>query len=160
MRLYQRPYHLFLWTAILFFLFGLCCHDSVIDIHLHDTYYVFHFTYFIWTLSIFLLVFWILYLATKSILISKKLSWTHLILTIIGCIFILIIPYFLTNSYEGLAGMSRRYHDIGQSEAYFDFDDTTRTAVITIIVLAIGQLAFVLNFVIGLFKRPDRQNNR
>lgn len=160
LRLKQRPYNLFLLTAILLFIVGLFSFNSAMDIHLHDTYYVFPLTYFIWTPTIILLIFWLLYLATKNILFSKRLVWTHIILTIVSCIFILTIPCFMTNSYDGLAGMPRRYYDIWQSKTYKFFGNLTKTAVFLIFTLAVGQLTFIVNFFIGLYRRFNRQNNR
>jgi heme/copper-type cytochrome/quinol oxidase subunit 1 len=97
---------------------------------------------------------------TKNILYSKALTWTHIILTIAGCIFILTLPYLLTNSYEGLAGIPRRYYDIDQSKTYQFFGKLTTTAVIFAFILVIGQLTYLVNLVMGLTKRVGRQNNR
>ena len=51
LRLKQRPYNLLLLTAILPPTVGLFSFNSAMDIHLHDTYYIFPLTYFIWTPS-------------------------------------------------------------------------------------------------------------
>ena len=127
---------------------------------MHDTHFVFPLTYFIWTPSVILLIFWFIYLSTKNILFSKALTWTHILLTIVSCIFILTLPYLLTNSYKGLAGMPRRYNDIGQSKTYQFFGEMTKTAVAIAFVLAVGQLTFLAHFFIGLSRRLHRQNNR
>jgi cytochrome c oxidase subunit I len=143
-------------AAILLLIVGLFGFNSAMVIHLQDTYHVFPLTYFIWAPTFFLLIFWLLYLATKNIMFSQALSWTHIILTIIGCVFILTIPLFVTNSYEGLAGMPRRYFDIGQSKSYKIYGNLTKHAVIFVFFLAVGQLTFLLNFFIGLYKFQDR----
>ncbi|MBX3255373.1 MAG: hypothetical protein KF862_14625 [Chitinophagaceae bacterium] len=127
---------------------------------MRDTYFVFPLTYFVWTLSVTLLVIWLQYLVTKNILYSKTLIWIHIIFTIVGCFFILTIPYFLTNAYEGLAGMPRRYYDIGQSKTYQFFGKLTTTAVVFAFILVAGQLTYLINLAIGLTKRVGGQNNR
>lgn len=160
MRLFTRPYNLFLMTAILLFLVGLFYIDSAVNVHLHDTYYVFPLAYVFWTLSIFLFFFWLLYLGTRRVLFSKKLSWLHIVLTIVSCILVLAIPNFLRNSYEGLAGMPRRYYDIGQAKTYAFFGNATKAAIYLFLVVAIAQLAFFINFFIGLYKKLNGQNNR
>jgi cytochrome c oxidase subunit 1 len=147
-------------TAILLFIVGLFSFNSAMDIQFHDTYYVFPLTYFIWTPSIILVAFWLVYLVTRNVLFSKALTWTHVTLTTIACIFILTLPYFVTNSFEGIAGMPRRYYDIGQSKTYQIFGQLTKTTVVIIFVLLIGQLTYLLNFFIGLYKHFIRQNNR
>ena len=114
LQLKKKPYHLLLLTSILLFTAGLSAFKTAMDIHFHDTYYVFPLAYLIWALSVISGIFWLLYLTTKEILFSKGLSWIHIILTIAACIFILTMRWFMTDSY--LAGMPRHYYDIGQSE--------------------------------------------
>ena len=159
-RLKQSPYNLLLLTSILLFIVGLFSSNSAMDIHMHDTYFVFPLTYFIWTPSIILFIFWLLYLLTKKNLYSIKLTWTHIILTIATCVFILTLPFLLTNSYEGLAGMPRRYYDIGQSKTYQFFGKLTKTVIVTAFILALGQLTYLLNLFLGVSKRVGGQNNR
>jgi cytochrome c oxidase subunit 1 len=158
LRIKKQPYQLFILAAIILFIAGLFSFNAALDIHMHGTYYVFSLTYFIWAFAFILFIFWLLYLATKNILFSKSLSWTHIILTIIGCVFILTIPFFTTNSYEGLAGMPRRYFDIGQSKTYKINSNLTKTEVILVFLLVAGQVTFLLNFVIGFYMRFNRKN--
>ena len=160
MRLKQKPYNLLLLTSILLFIVGLFGFDSAMDIHMHDTHFVFPLTYLPWTPSIILLIFWLLYLVTKNFLYSKALTWTHILLTIAACIFILTLPYLLTNTYEGFAGMPRRYYDIGQSKTYQFFGELTKTAVVIGFILVAGQLTYLANLAIGLSKHVGGQNNR
>jgi heme/copper-type cytochrome/quinol oxidase subunit 1 len=160
MRLKQRPYNLLLLTSILLFIVGLFSFNSAMDIHLHDTYFVFPLTYLMWIPSVILLIFWLLYLLTKKFLYSKALIWTHIISTIVGSVFILAFPFLLTNSHEGLAGIPSRYYDIGQSKTYQFFGNLTKTTVVIAFILTAGQLTYLINFVVGLYKRPGAQNNR
>ena len=160
LRIKQRPYNLLLLAAILFFVAGLFSFNSAISIHIYDTYFISPLSYFIWTPSIVLLFFWLIYLTTKNILFSKRLMWIHVFLTILACIFILTFPYFLTNSYAGLAGMPRRYFDIGQSKTYQFFGELGKTGVVLVVILALGQLTFLANFFLGLYKYETGRSNR
>jgi len=159
-QLKQRPYNLLLLTGIILFVVGLFSLNSAIVINMYDTYFVFTLAYFIWIPCVILLIFWLLYLATRKKLYSKALTWTHIFLTIAGCVFILTFPNLLTNSYEGLAGMPRRYYDIGQSKTYQFFGELTKTGVAIALILALGQITYWLNLFIGLSKHQGRQNNR
>ena len=132
---------------------GLFSFNTAIIINMYNTYFVFKLAYFIWIPSIILLIFWILYLVTVKNLYSKALTWAHIFFTITGCFYILTFPYLLTNSYEGLAGMPRRYYDIGQEKTYQFFCTLSKTAVAIAFILALGQITYCLNFFIGLSKR-------
>jgi cytochrome c oxidase subunit 1 len=121
LQLWQRPYNLLLISAILFFITGLLSFNTSMDIHFHDTYIIFSSTYFLWILAIMLFLFWMLYMATKSFLYSKKLSWTHICFTILSSLFLFVLPIFIPNSYNGLAGMPRRYYDFSSRESFYMF---------------------------------------
>jgi heme/copper-type cytochrome/quinol oxidase subunit 1 len=150
-----------LFTAIIFFVVGLFYFNYAVDIHLHDTYFIFRLSYFIWAFYIILLLFWTLCLFTKNILYSNTLSWIHVLLTIVSCILLLIFPSVLTNVYEGgLASMPRRYYDIGQSKTYSFFSDISQNTFIIACILVVGQFTYLINLVIGIYKRLSKQNNR
>jgi heme/copper-type cytochrome/quinol oxidase subunit 1 len=102
----------------------------------------------------------LLYLATNKILFSITLSWIHIVLTILSSFFFLTLPYFLTNSYEGLGGMPRRYYDIGQSHTYIFYGNFSKSLLVFACVLASGQLFYFGNLFIGLYQRSKYQNNR
>lgn len=152
----QKPFNLLLLTAILSFLAGLSQINVLIDIHLHDTFFVLPLAYFIWSFSLILIILWLLYRATEKMLFSKKLSFVHIISTIVCCLFILILPYII-NPYKGLAGMPRIYSENGQTKTYNFLGDISNNSVILISILVFVQLFFLLNFFIGLYRRT---NNR
>ncbi len=160
MRLKQRPYNLLLLTAILLFIGGQFSLSTPIDFHLHDTYFVFPLTYIIWFPTIILFIFWLLYLATKRFLFSQGLMWTHIILTVITSIFILILPYLGTYSYGGLGGMPRRYYDYGEFNIFKIFSNWTNIVVSAFFVLITGQLIYFINLFTGLYKHAAGHNNR
>lgn len=156
----QRPYNLLLLIAILLFIAGLFSFNTLIDIHLHDTYVVFPLSFLVWLPAIILFVFWFIYLVTKQFLFSKKLMWTHIILTIITSLSLLTLPYLTTYSSEGVPGMPRRYYDYGEFNRLKIWSNLTNLAVITFVILLLGQLTYFINLFVGLYKRVDRQNNR
>ena len=159
MQLKQKPYHLLLLAAVLLFIAGLFGFNSEIDIQLHGTYYILSLTYILWRLSLILSIIWLLYLASKNILFSKTLSWTHIILTLVACIFVLTMPYLITNWDEEIVGMPRHYHDFGQSKTFKYSGNLTKHAEIVAFILVAGQLTFLINLIIGLYRRLKRQND-
>jgi heme/copper-type cytochrome/quinol oxidase subunit 1 len=160
LRLKQRPYNLLLLTAILLFIVGLFCFNYEMVIGLYNSLYVIRLAYFIWIPTGILFIFWIVYLATKHILFSKPLIWAHIIFTMIGCFLMLTLPYFTTNVYAGLAGVPRRYYDIGLSKTFIIFGQLTKSGAFLLFISLIGQLTYLCNLFIGLYRRTSRQNNR
>jgi cytochrome c oxidase subunit I len=160
LRLKQRPYNLLLLTAVLLFVAELISINSALAIGLHDTYYTFPLTYFIWTPTFLLVLFWFLYVATKHFLFSKALVWAHIVLTIITSVYILALPFLLSKTFEGLAGMPRRYYDIGQTKTFTFFVYFAKSAILLAFVLALGQLTYLVNLGVGLYRRINNQNNR
>src|SRR5690242_8828642 len=106
----ERPYNFLLLTAILLFIASIFNFNVPIDIHLHNTYFIFPLKLLIWLPTIILILFWLLYLLTKRFLFSKALTWTHVILTIICSILLLILPFILTYPFAGMDA-PRRYYD-------------------------------------------------
>ena len=156
----QQPYNLLLLTSIVFFVGGLFGFNVAIDIHLHDSYFVFRLSYFIWALSLVLITLWFIYLVTKKALISKSLIWIHILLTILTCVFILTAPNLFAIPYEGTAGEPRRYYDICQSKTIQFSTKLTGTATMIFLILIIGQITYFINLFMGLHKGVNRQNNR
>jgi heme/copper-type cytochrome/quinol oxidase subunit 1 len=159
-RLKQRPYHLLLLTAILLFICGLFSFNTPIDIHLHDTYFVFPLSFIIWAPAIILFLFWLLYLVTNQFLFSNKLRWTHIILTVLISLLMLTLPYLATYSYGGVLGSPRRYYDYGELNKFKILGNLTDIVVIVFAILLLGQLTYFANLFIGLFKHLGKQNNR
>jgi len=88
--------------------------NSTLDIHLHDTYYVvsgYHYT-FLLPLIIFVLTV-IYYLLECKVSVDRALGRLHFWITFIG-LWYLLWP----GTYEGMAGMPRRYLDYSDSCHY------------------------------------------
>lgn len=159
MQIKRNPYNLLFFLAILLFLFGFLNFRSVIDIHLHDTFYVITVKHLLRALAVLFLLLWLLYFITKKYLYSKLLTWIHVIVTIVTCIFILSIPFLLIDPYGELAGMPRRYYDVGQSNGYQFEGELSRTVLVCAYILAGGQIIYWLNLIWGLFKHFASQKS-
>jgi hypothetical protein len=142
----KKPYYLLLITGILLLLASVSKFDTtVIDIHLHDTYIVLDFVFIIRMLAILTLILWVLYLVVGKILFSPSLTWVHIIATIV--LITVLCSQQITN-----AGMPRRYVDY---ETDF-MPKAMNTLVLAFLFLALVQLIFIGNLLIGLFKRWKR----
>lgn len=148
----QKPYNLFLLTAFIFVLtsFFVLSQNNSVDIHLHDTYFVVAHTHVFWLLAILALFVWTLYLLTNKILYSKALTWTHVIITILT---LLLFGLILSFGDSFMNPTPRRYYDYSNWNSFNNYTTFTKAIGITISVLLFGQFIFVINFVVGLFKR-------
>jgi cytochrome c oxidase subunit 1 len=68
-----------------------------------------------------------------------------------------VLPYILANSYQGFAGMPRRYYDYSEFSSFNVVDRLTETVIIAFLVSIAGQLLYLINFGIGLFNRLSKQ---
>jgi len=112
---------------------------STLDIFLHDTVYVianFHFVVFF---PLMMLVFTgIYYLLERKVCVNRTLGCIHFWVTFIG-LWYLLWP----GSYEGLAGMPRRYVDLGYSHGFNRFVQVNETMAIVAMVVVAVQFVFV-----------------
>ena len=138
MKLNQPQYYL--WgTAILVLITGFINFDSdsAIDINVHDTYFVIHHFAIAELITLYLLfagfLYWIYQKANLKL--NAHLTKTHLILTVGG-----ILLYFV------LSGLFQRNEQA-------DYKTFNITISILILVILFGQLLFILNLILGLFRR-------
>ncbi|WP_233559658.1 hypothetical protein [Taibaiella sp. KBW10] len=73
----RKPYNVLVLLAVLTFA-GSFIDLSVLDIHLHDTYFIIDQKYIYWAYSAVLLVMALLYRLCHSYLLSAWLSWMHI----------------------------------------------------------------------------------
>jgi len=142
----------------LLFIGGIFIFDTPIDIHLHDTYFIFPLSFLIWIPAIILFLFWALYLLTKQFLFSKKLMWIHIILTVLSSLFMLMLPYLSTYSYSGVGG-PRVYYDYGEFNKFKMFGNLTNMIIRVFAFLLLIQLIYFFNLFVGLYKGVGRQKN-
>lgn len=123
-------------------------HSATIDLHLHDTYFVIAHTQVFWLLAIIAFFVWALYLLTNKTLYSKKLTWTHVIITILT-LFLFVLILFFGESF--LNPFPRLYNDFSEWNSSDNYNSYTKTISLSIFVLLWGQIIFVLNLIVGLF---------
>lgn len=148
----QKPYNLLLWTGLVLVLtsFLILKQNNSVDIHLHDTYFVITHAHVFWLLAILALFVWTLYLLTNKVLYSKALTWTHVIVTILTLV-LFALPLFFGDSL--INQTPRRHYDFSNWNSFNSYTTFTKAIAITIFVLLLGQFIFVINFIVGLFKR-------
>ena len=152
----QKPYNLFLWTGVVLVLtsFFILKQDNSVDIHLHDTYLVIAHTHVFWLLAFLALIVWTLYLLTNKILYSKALIWTHVIITILTLLLFALTLFF---GDRFMNPTPRRYYDFSSWNSFDNYTTFTKAVGIAVFVLLFGQFIFVINLVVGLFKRLTKR---
>ena len=148
MNLKNKPYNLFLLFSILFTVTGFFFYNRIIDIHLHDTYFVLqHAFLFWWGVAIFLFL-WGICWATKQILYSNKLLWMHVVFTIAAVSMICMLP-FLNHPHAGLAGTPRRYYDA--ESAFLKVMKEFSGIGFGIVLFFLSQVILLINLLLRLF---------
>ena len=148
----NKPYHLLLPTGILFFISGMFRGNTTIDLHLHDTYFVFPYMLYAWFPATVLIGFWIIYLLTHRFLFSKKLIWIHIILIITACTVPLILPYIPITADHAFAGRPRRYYDYEGMNKFTLFKTWISLFTVYFILFPMATLVYIVNLLIGMYK--------
>ena len=150
MQFKARPYNLFLLTGLVLILISFFTTTQTLDLHLHDTYFVISLTYIFGLLAIASLILWGIYLLTFRFLFSKKLTWTHIIITILTVIVfgtIVLIGDKLATPTTG------PYYDFSTWESYGRYRQYSTALVFVLGLLLLGQFIYVLNLILGVLKR-------
>lgn len=156
MHIGKHPYHLLPLAAIPFLVIFFVWNDVTMDLHFHDTYFVIPARLLTLVPVAYLLIIWIVYLATRKVLFSQKLIWIHVIFAIVLPCFIFAFPYLIhTNLFTG--DRPRRYYDFNEFN-YYPFRSALPSYLFRIffLVLLLGQLIYPVNFFLGLFKQSNR----
>ncbi|MBT0607785.1 cbb3-type cytochrome c oxidase subunit I [Aequorivita echinoideorum] len=141
-KLIEKPHLIFLLTIPIIMLIGILSRDSVLDINVHDTYYIIAYLHLAILISIFFGIigigYWIMLKADRKL--SKWLNWTHIGLTFGGT----LVVWILTKFYRT---------EIMEYEFNYNL-----TLMITLIILLmiVGQLIFPINIIYGLIKKKNK----
>lgn len=148
----RKPYNLLLLTGLVLVLtsFFVSKQDDSVDIHIHDTIFVIAHTHIFWLLAILSFFVWVLYILTNGILYSKALVWAHVIITNLTLLLLGLILFFGSSFGNPTPGRYLNSSDWNFFENYIAF---TKAIGITMFVLMIGQMIFVINFILGLLTR-------
>jgi len=120
--------------------------DSALDINLHDTYFVITDFSLYRVYAVILLFLWSVYLVANRLIFSRKLTWLHVIATLLPILFFIIIKKHTW----GMSGVPRRYYALSEFDRpYYDIGIYY---VAIILSLIIGQLIFLANLIGGTTK--------
>ena len=143
-KLIDKPHLPFLIAIPIIILIGIFSGDTILDINVHDTYYVISYLHLSIIISILFVIigigYWIMLKANRQL--SKWLNWTHIGLTFGGA----LIAWSLTKFYRTKI-MEYQYN-------------SNLTLIITLIILliTIGQVIFPINIIYGLIKNKKNDN--
>jgi hypothetical protein len=142
----RQPYDLLLAAAILIAIASLFVLGQQLDIHFHDTFFVFPIALFYWSAAIILIVLWALYLILRKLKSKQYLTWLHVTATLLFFL-ILLTEYFWESLI--LSPLPRdtglRYSDIAE------WQKREFQIYITIgLLFVFGQLCLILNILYGL----------
>ena len=140
----NKPHLIFLLAIPIIILIGILSENAMLDINVHDTYYVIAYLDFAILISILFGIigigYWIMQKTDKKL--SKWLNWTHIGLTFGGTSVVWILTKFYRTEFME-----------------YEFNNNL-TLVITLIILlmVIGQLIFPINIIYGLIKKKNKTN--
>ena len=129
---------------------GIWLGNSVIDIHVHDTYFIVaHFHLVMGVAAMFGMFAGIYHWFPKMYgrYMNNVLAQIHFWITFAGAYVI-----FWPMHYMGLAGLPRRYYDYSGWESFKQFDSLNRMITVAAIIVFAVQILFVVNFFYSIFK--------
>ncbi len=144
----KKPHLIFLFAIPVLLLIGILSWDTVLDINVHDTYFVIAHLHIAILLSV---VFGLLGLGYWIVLkvggkLSKVLTLVHMVFTIGGVLGLYLLPVFSFTS---------------ESTSNFpQYDDLVIKNIMTVCVLVImvcAQLLYLANVTIGVFGKRKNQ---
>lgn len=143
MPLLKYPFHLFLITAIMLFLFSLFSQDHGMDIHLHDTYFVIDGQVLYRGAALNLLLLWAIYFLARKFLFSKMLTWIHVLLTL-AFVFVWTVPIF-RNYWDG----ATHYADYSGWESVQHFNTIAYLQLFLALAFVLAQILFLIHLITG-----------
>ncbi|WMN10694.1 cbb3-type cytochrome c oxidase subunit I [Marivirga salinae] len=136
---------------------GIFLGNSVIDIQLHDTYFVVaHFHLVMGSLSIFGLLAGVYHWFPKMFgrMMDEKLGHIHFWMTFIG-----VYMIFFPMHYIGIAGFPRRYYSWTNFDAFSAYTDLNMFVSIAAFVTVAAQFLFLFNFFYSMYRGKRAPQN-
>lgn len=136
---------------------GIFLGNSVIDIQLHDTYFVVaHFHLVMGSLSIFGLLAGVYHWFPKMFgrMMDDKLGYIHFWMTFIG-VYLIFFPMH----YIGIAGFPRRYYSWTNFDAFSSYTDLNMFVSVAAFVTVAAQLLFLFNFFYSMYRGKKAPQN-
>ena len=138
---FLKPYNFLVVFAIIIFFISFFLTQDTVDFHLHDTMYVMSLPHIFWLLAILILFFALVYKLTNRFLLSKYLSWIHIILTLLSLLAILLYPIWAYRSHSTfIDGSFERFIAMNRLLSWFAG------------LFAFAQLLLLINIIAGLIK--------
>jgi heme/copper-type cytochrome/quinol oxidase subunit 1 len=156
MKIRSKPYELFGVAAVLLFAISFIPLSRSVDINLHDTYFVISMRYIYRLLATVFLFIWLLYCCFNNILFSKKLTWVHVILSILPPIIFL----FVLINFNSMDGIPRRYYTFTEFESKKHTENKLIICGVLLIAILVGQSIFLINLICGILKRALKPANK
>lgn len=151
----HKPYKLLLWIGVLILLISNLVPNSAdaYEIRTHDTYFLISRTQILWVLTFVALFIWQLYVLTHRYLYSQKLTWIHVVITLITILFFLM-ALLLNKNWLNQALV--QHMDIRKITSFNG--DSVFTIVIDLLLKAmiLGQCVFVFNLGLGVKNRMSK----
>ncbi len=138
-KLFDEPHRIFLISAPIILLIGIWSSESVLDINVHDAYFVIAYLYLAIMIStIFAIIgigYWIMHKTKRKL--SKWLNWIHIGLTFCGPLIMLILAQFYRKEITE-----------------YDFNNNlTLIIVLLFLLIVLGQIIFPINIIYSLTQR-------
>ncbi|WP_375580827.1 cbb3-type cytochrome c oxidase subunit I [Marivirga tractuosa] len=136
---------------------GIFLGNSVIDIQLHDTYFVVaHFHLVMGSLSIFGLLAGVYHWFPKMFgrMMDEKLGHIHFWMTFIG-----VYMIFFPMHYIGIAGFPRRYYSWTNFDAFSSYTDLNMFVSVAAFVTVAAQFIFLFNFFYSMYRGKRAPQN-
>lgn len=140
----------FISTFISGGLTGIWVGNSILDMHLHDTYFIIAHFHIVMGVSAFMGMFSGIYHWFPKMFgrfMNNTLGYMHFFITFAGSYLI-----FWPMHYEGIAGMPRRYYDYSAWETFKPFEDLNTFISIVVIIVFFSQFLFIINFFVSIFR--------
>jgi len=152
MKIKSKPYELLGLCAILVFAISLLPTSNAVDFNSHDTYLVISMHHVYWLIAAIFLFIWLLYFCFSSVLLSKKLTWANVILTIFP-VMILLVALFARTSLDGVPRRYYSFTEFQNMKPWYKKEVLYSGILATIVV---GQLIFIVNLLGGIIKRISK----